>query len=45
LLKRTLQIAYKAYKQAPNSKKQQAIIGAVGGELFGIGQIKSKCFS
>ena len=47
-LKKTLQIAYKAYKQAAAGKKVEAIknaIGAVGAELFGINSIKSKCFN
>ncbi|MDI6103850.1 hypothetical protein QLQ12_35070 [Actinoplanes sp. NEAU-A12] len=47
-LKKTMQIAYKAYKQAPKGKKEEAItkaIGAVGAELFGIGSIRTACFT
>ena len=47
-IKRTMQIAYRAYKQARGAAKRDAVIAAignVGAELLGIYEIKDKCFS
>lgn len=46
-IKKAMQIAYRAYRQAPAGRKRDAVItsiGTVGAELLGIGEIQSKCF-